>query len=256
MSGTNENVTRNEELEEFDIRIEKHPKFDYICKRALLTSTELGSIISSLFREVYADFEGTTFEIAPNSNNFMCCLVFNHKNTEGSNLYTACTKEISDKTKNETLKRIRTYDTIRNAGEKYYLTEFGKKGIVKFLQDNRMIYKDKGENRGEPKWDKIVGEVADNSTNIYGAVRMQYTKVSYIDPNKVLSEIYGATDEDGNKLCYNISIIGSVPTYNPMMQSNNKVYRLAIDVISENNLVEYANKNGLSGMVSNLNIIR
>ena len=253
MSTTNENVTKNENKNEqvkFEINVKEHPEFEYICKRSLMTSVELCSLISDLFKEVYADFEGTTFEMIPNTNNFMVCLHFNHKNTDGSPLATACTKEIDDgKTKNETLRRIRIYDARIKEGEKYYLTEEGKQGIAKFLQDNRALYKDKNNS---PRWDKIVGEVADPaSVNMYGAVSMQYTKVSYIDPTKVIEEIYGSTDKDGNRLCYNISIIGSVPTMN-----NNKIFRLGIDVISEKNLVEYANRNGLGNMYSNLNIIR
>jgi len=254
---TNENeVTKGTEAAvKYEIMLEKPLKFNYLFQASFVTSSELCGLISDFFRGAYADFEGSSFEMIPGTNLFQVCLFFNHKNVDGMGLPAACTKEVEDETvKNSTLRSIRRYDNRCKNGDKFYLTEKGKSGITDFLQEHDAVWKKKDGNM-KPNWGRIVQEVANGNGFMYGT-QQQYTKVSYIDVNKVLERIYGATDEDGNTICYNVKVVGSVPTYMPNMNSTNKEFKLEIDVISEKNLLEYSQKNGLAGLASNLNIVR
>lgn len=256
MSEVKTNETQGTEKTKFEIKVDNHPKFNYLYQSAIWDSTELCQVVNSVFKQVYADWEGSTFELIPGTANFMCCLHFNHRNTDGSPMPNACTMQPTESNiRSSVVQGRRSMDQRNRDGDKYYLTEEGKKGIAKFIQDNpSLVNKD-----GSYKWDKIVIDEAEqeNAFNAYGAPRLQYTKVSFIDPNKILQEVFGGVDENGNKLCYNIRLIGAaIPAYSQANGSNNQIFRIAVDVISENNLAEYANKNGFAGMFSRLNIVR
>lgn len=245
MSETTKNVKNETAEEKFSIKVPngKKEKFTHIMDAKFLTSTELCEMVSEFFRNAYADFEGCIFEIQPGTNIGMISLYFNHKNHSANPLYTACSLHVDDKeTRNSTLRSTRSYQKRLLEGDRFYLTKEGKEGLEPFIIDNKSLL-----NGGRDKninWGKIAGDVADNN-NFIGGPQMQYTKVSYIDPVKVLEEIYGVhDDEEGINWVYGIRIIRSIPTVSVYGNAVANNFMLALERVCEEEVLRLARDAG------------
>jgi hypothetical protein len=245
-----EKATATETREKLVIKVAEHEKFDHIMDSKYLSSNDLCSIISDLFRSVYADYEGCKFIIPQGTNIPTISIFFNHREIKDSTLTYACSKEIADeKTKNPTLRSTRLFQDRLINGDRYYLTEDGQDGLAPFVFENRSFFK--GD--GSVNWGKLVSEVADPVS--YG-VPLQFTQVSYLDPVKLLELIYGKTDENGVSWVYGVRVMRSVPTVSMFGQGNVAAnMMLAIERVCEPEVEKLAKTLGLS-VQSGLNIIR
>lgn len=236
----------------FTITINEHEKFDHISDMKFVSSTDFCGLVSQMF-SIYADFEGCSYEVVPGTNSHMIALYFNHKlagtNTEledGRGI--AITKDAGVTAKNNTLRSTRNFTNRYYNGDKFFLTEDGKSGLIPFLFDqNRSLYK----GNGEVNWDKIIQEVADGNCGM----PQQYTKVSFIDPAKVAEAIYGKVDDDGIKWVYGVRVLRSVPTIALGGTNVSTNFMLAIERVCEPEVFKLAQGLGV-GVNSGLNIIR
>lgn len=248
MSETN----NTEKKETFEIVVEEHEKFAHIMDSKFLSSTELCGIISGLFKEIYADYEGCKFEIPQGTNIPTISLFFNHRNTNLSSLPTACSKDVVDeKTKNATLRSTRVFQHRMNNGDRFFLTDEGKEGLAPFVMETRNFY----QKDGSVNWGKIVGDVADPNAVAMGGVPMQYTKVSYLDPAKIMELIFGKKDADGTSWVYGVRVIRSIPTFSVMGAVASENFMLAVERVCEEEVIRLSNQLGLA-VTSGLNIIR
>lgn len=244
MSETN----NTEKKETFEIVVEEHEKFAHIMDSKFLSSTELCGIISELFKEIYADFEGCKFEIPQGTNIPTIALFFNHRDVNLGSLPTACSKDVVDeKTKNATLRSTRVFQHRLNNGDRYFLTDEGKEGLAPFVMDSRNFF----QKDGNVNWGKIVSEVADPNAG----VPMQYTKVSYLDPAKIMELIFGKKDGDGTSWVYGVRIIRSIPTFSVIGNVASENFMLAVERVCEEEVIRLSQQLGLS-VASGLNIIR
>lgn len=256
-----ENATANKEqakTKAMEIKFDEHLSFDPICDSKFLSSKDLCTLISQMFRDCYADYEGCTFEFVPGSTIPMISLYFNHKNYDGADLPVACSKDIDeDNTVNNTLRRVRSYQNALRNGDRFHLTPEGKDGLADFLISSRNLYKNKN---GEVDWKKIHSDVSDPNAMYMGGNGMgtQYTKVSYLDPNKIVAAMFGDVDETKNRWEYGVRVIKSMPTVGAMMgyaNNNPSEWMLAIDRVCEQHVTELARRFGYS-VNSGLPIIR
>lgn len=252
MSEETTKVTGEEEKEQLKITIEEHENFDYIMKSLFTNTTKFCELAKNLFEGVFEDFYGLSFDVIPGTNSYAVSAYFDHLDHDG---IVAVSKDAEDeKTKNSTLRRTRSYSRRLSEGDRYHVTADGSSALSDFLFDpsvNRSIYtKD-----GEVNWSKICTEVADGAG--YGAVPRQLTKISFIDPAKLVEAIYGSTDENGKKLVYGVEIKRSMQSFNAFTGNMGCTtgYILQISVISETNVIELCNECGI-GFQGNLNIIR
>ena len=240
--------TNNTEKKAFEIVVEEHEKFAHIMDAKYLSSTELCGIISGLFKEIYADYEGCTFDIPKGTNIPTISLFFNHRDVNLGSLPTACSKDVVDeKTKNATLRSTRSFQHRVNNGDRFFLTDEGKEGLAPFVLDSKNFY----QKDGNVNWGKIVTDVADLNTG----VPMQYTKVSFIDPAKIMELIFGKKDADDTSWIYGVRIIRSIPTFSVVGAVASENFMLAIERVCEEEVIRLSNQLGLA-VTSGLNIIR
>ena len=252
MSNDVRNTSNPETKGAFVISVDEHEKFDHISDSKFVSSTDFCGLVSQLFN-IYADFEGCSYEVVPGTNSHMIALYFNHKLAgtdtvleDGRGI--AITKDAGVSARNNTLRSTRNFLNRYNNGDRFFLTEDAKSGLAPFLFDqNRSLYKA----NGEVNWDKVVQEVADGN---YG-MPQQYTKVSFIDPAKVAEMIYGKVDEDGTKWVYGVRVLRSVPTISIGGSNVTTNFMLAIERVCENEVFKLAQSLGV-GVNSGLNIIR
>lgn len=250
MGKSDQNATTNEaEKKEFRAWIAEHERFNSIQSTVFISSTELCQKISEWFKATYVDFYGCTFEISQQGRPFIS-LFFDHAEASDEARPNAITKKKpeKDRVQNETVLRIRENDRRNYSGDKWYLTEEGSQGLDDYVS-NQMI----NSKNGNVQWEKITAEVS-MASNYFGQPPTIYTKISMIDPEKLITEIYGSTDEDGNNLVYGLRVLRSLPQM-LMNGSFQPQFMCAIDCVAEKEVVALCNKLGIAP-TGNLDIIR
>ena len=191
----------------FDVQVVEPIPFDPIAETKFITSNDFCKLVSELFRNVFADFEGCIFEPNPDPNNRIqptISLIFNHgKYDEGARL--AC-ERLGDKVTGMTvLDRSRSRDHRLSDGDRYYLTQDASEFIKTLLIPVKY-------NKGEPNWKGIVADFVDGSTNGFYNINpvQQFTKVSFIDITRLCRLIFGSKDENGEEFDYGANIATAI----------------------------------------------
>lgn len=233
--------------------ITEHEKFEHISDMKFISSNDLCSMVSSLFSNIFSDYEGCKFDFVPGTNIPVIQAYFNHRNqvktVDGENLPFGITKEDTDnKTINNTLRSTRSYNARLINGDRYFLTDEGK-SLSEFVVDLPQF-----KNRdGEVIWNKLVSDVADGN---YGStVPQQLTLVNCLDAAKIVEAIFGKTDSDGISWVYGVRVMRSIPTCNIIGGMASSGFMLAIERVSENEVEALARQFGLN-VNYGLNIIR
>jgi hypothetical protein len=251
---TNENKKAEEG---FEINVTEHEPFNGIVEGKYISSTEFCNKVSDLFRSVFNDFEGCTFEINQQGLAYIT-LYFNHSGIQTSDgRENGVTKDIPGKDNgisNELVRRIRQNDIRNKQGDRFYLTEKAMKGLTKFMHQSVVNRKD-----GKIQWEKskIVYDVVQQQ-GYFNQPPINYTAVSMLDIEKLATEIYGSTTEDGtDNLAYGVSLMNSVNTrmVNGMPNALAPEYMLKIERVSEREVGNLCNKMGVSPS-QGINIIR
>lgn len=223
----------------FKIELEEHLPFNYIATTKYISSNELAKAASDLFHGVFADYEGCTFDVPVNQPNVApyFSLFFNHGEYD-ENAITACELANGAKSgKSDVLSRVRYRDAQLQNGDRYYLTEDGK-DVVKTLLTRQMF------NNNNPNWARIVSEYTEGRQGLYGYNSPQYTKASFIDPDRLCALLYGEKEGD-DTVEYHVSIFGPMASYQGQQTTN---YMLAITKVSVKEIEAAYNKLGLGSM--------
>lgn len=241
MGETKNTNTTEQQKQALKITVEpgNHESFNPISDTKYLTSVEFCEIVSTMFRDIFADWEGCKMVPLQGANVLQMIFFFNHNEhvITNSDLYRACTRDENSETKNATLASLRHRDHLLASGDAYHLTDDGMSSLRDFLYDNNNLYK----RNGEVDWKKVVAEASDyTTTQGYGQpVAQQLTQVSWIDPIKLATLIFGENDSEDtvDNWVYNIRVMRSMPSANysyGMYVGNNQPqnYLLAIDRIS------------------------
>lgn len=254
-----ENTEQKNEPKKSLLEITEHEDFDPIVGVKYLSATEFCETVSSIFKVVFADFEGCLLGGVSQSNQIEIKLYFNHNpQNENSGRPVCCSKEVdADGTKNAMLAGYRRYNNRMINGDRYFVTEEGKATIAPLLLENRALL----NRNGNLDWSKICSEVTDNGSQwVYDPTKLQYTMLSYIDPTRLVELIYGTetTDATGEKhrWVYNVRVLHSMPSI--YLNHNNDdpmSWMLGIDRISEQETEKLAARYGLA-VRSGLNIVR
>lgn len=248
MSNETQNLTPDADAtaKDYKIEIEGNEPFDFVEEGLYVTSNDLCAATAAIFREIYEDFYGASFEVIPNTNVYTLSLYFDHYDHTG---ITAVSKDAgTDDVKNNTLRSTRRHWRHINEGDRYQITEAGKQ-LKQFLfsanEARRNLL-----NGNDAKWDVICTEVAEPSTI---GVSKQLTKISYISPVKIVEAIYGK-EVDGDQVEYNVDLKRSVPTFSMGGQVNNFILR--VSRIKTKNIMKLAEQCGIQMQQNGLNIIR
>ena len=232
--------------------IQEHETFEHISDSKFLTSTKLCELVSAMFSNIYADYEGCNMDFIPGTNQPSITLFFNHKNTEGSALPCACSKEDSTaKASNSTLRSTRSYNSRLVNGDRYYLTEEGQ-ALEEFLFDSQQFYTTKDGQR-TANWGKLVSEVADGNFQ-YQNIAQQYTQVKCLDPAKIVEAIFGRF-AGNSEWVYGVRVLRSIPSFTMITGMTTAGYVIAIERVSKSEVDALAKQFGLNTSAG-LNIIR
>ena len=242
------NVTAQTEL---NIDVAQPLKFKSILDTVYINSVELCEQISAAMKSVYVDFEGCRMVPVPNTNQLQLQFFFNHREYDvPEGMYKAVTKDGKNEANNQTLAAIRRHDRLLNEGDRYFLTDDGKSGLKKFFFDGATVF----EKDGSVKWNRVCAEVSDSANQFMPTqLPQQLTQVSFIDPVKFVTMLYGAADEDGEGWVYNLSVKRSMPSM--AYGSNSSNYVLAIERISVAQTKKLAAQYGLV-FTNGLGIVR
>jgi hypothetical protein len=256
-----EPVQPDKKIEEFKLDI-SGSSFDPIVDSKFMFARDFGELISNIFRNIFVDWEGCTISDIKGTSFIGVDFFFNHNEyPEDGTRVRAISRETDTKTKNSTLSGIRRFNNMINNGDRYYLTDVAQKCFTPFLYDNiGGLY---GQH-GKVNWNRAVSEVAEanqKTFQMYGQIpTQQYTKLSFIDPSKIATAIYGEEDEDGGaKWCYQVTPVFSMPIMSQYGVTNNTDPAsriLRIDRVSATELNNLATKLGFSNIGNRLNIIR
>lgn len=238
--------------EKYTLEVTSHEPFNAITSSMYIDSRDLCKKVSDFFKMAFADCYGSTFDPVPGTQNFMISLYFDHDNHDGE--IVAVSKDaLNDNTVNSTLRRTRRFQNQLLNGDHFSVTKQGMEAIAPFMFNvNQMshIYKGNRYSKPEVDWKKVCSETAD-STYGYNASPRQLTKISFIDPDKLIEMIFGDTSDEGDKYVYTSRILRSLPSFG----SGNVNFKLEIQRIAEKNVIDLANQMGL-GYQAGLNIIR
>lgn len=230
---------RENKEEKFVIKNLNPVEFKGVGKIDYRRSLELCTEVNKIFRGIYADFEGSTFEIGPDGDEYIC-LYFNHNVRDDSDKIVAFS-QFNDGTysSNELVNRVKRQSRRNRLGNQYRITKFGREGLEFFIK--RRMW----NNNGKVIWDKCYTDVAE-SQQYFNAQQAQkvYTKVSFIDPGKIYEFINGdsvVTGEDENgkeivsKVEYKVSVHQVLSNPNGYYGMS-RDYLLKIDQINKDEL--------------------
>ncbi len=207
--------TASEKGGKLSIRVRKHEPFEVCKETAILGSDDLCRKVVMMFKPVYADFDGCRLERDAQGKAYIE-LYFNHSEPNDPNKCNALTREAPDSngknTSNEMLRKIRSINNKMMSGDRFYLTEDGKDGIGDYVIDYM-----RNKKTGKIMWEKIVSDV-ELKANYVGQPSKSYTKVSAIDPIKIITEWYGSTTENGDSVVE--YAIENISNFNPFMGNN------------------------------------
>lgn len=250
-----ENNSAPKQEEKYKIEVASHEPFDPIMSAKYINSSALCKLVSDLFKASFADCYGSTFDPIPGSQNYTISLYFDHD--DHGNAIRAVTKEdTTDTTVNSTLRRTRNFSRRIFDGDHYNVTKEAMEALTPFMYGPNIfnhIYKNSNRHggfTGEINWKNVMSETADSSYGYNGCPR-QLTKISFLDPDKLIEAIFGSLSDDGEKYVYTSRILRSMPSFG----GGNADYKLEIQRIAERHVIDLANQMGL-GYQAGLNIIR
>jgi hypothetical protein len=221
--------------EPFVINISEPFEFEGTASTQYITSNDLLQHVSELFHGVFADFEGCQLEVA-NGGKPCIALLFNHGEYD-ADATVATRRGDQDTSKNDVIRSIRNRDFRMANGDRFFLTEDGK-DVVKSLLTSQMF------NNGNPNWKAIVTEYTEDNRNLYQYTpSVQYTKVSFIDIDRMCGLLYGATDGD-DEVVYQANVAGAINAY-PGANVFNQNYMIIVNRVSAKYLKAVYEKIGL-----------
>lgn len=235
--------------EPFKVQIDEHFDFSPIASSRYITSNKFCALVSELMRNIFVDFEGSSFAVTPGMEPTID-LIFNHGDYEhdGKNVF-AVERANAKSVGSTVIDRGRTRDAYTRDGDRYYLTDDGK-DFVKDLLIRKMY------NNGNPDYRKIVSEFIERGpvNSYFVQSKPQYTKVSFISLNRLCALLFGSKDAAGEPVEYTVNVASPLPGYQINGSSTAQNYVLNIQQIDSKELAEFCNSIGLG--TSNLNIVR
>ena len=245
--------TTNNKPETLDIQIEQHLKFNSIADICYMSSVEFCELVSAAFKQIFSDWDGCKMVPVPNSNQGQLQMQFFFNHREGDapeGMYKACSRDTNVQAKSDTLAAIRRRDYYMSNGDRFHLTEDGKSALAKFFFDGATVF-----NRdGSIKENSVTSEVHDGAGDFMStSIPQQLTMVSFIDPIKVATFLFGSKDDNGDGWVYNITPKRSMNT--GYYGTNNANYVLSIERISVEQTKKLAASYGLV-FTNGLGIVR
>lgn len=205
----------NEKREKVTLNVEP-AAFPGTMKTALTTTNALVKAIYAMFQGVNNDFEGCTLEPNRANGQLELTLYFTDKPMVGGNKIKNVTNVVNNDPTASPMERIRAVN-VRNSNRLFDLTDDTKDILEDFIF---------GPRNQKINWKQHLIEKTDRGQVGYRV----YVAVVGIDISKVLKKLYGAVNEEGERVDYQLNII--TPINSNFAQS---VQNYLISIIQLNN---------------------
>jgi len=187
--------TEEEKVNARKLVIEKVP-FTGTTISKITTTMDVASMVNSLFKDIFFDYEGSVLSPNPHNGMMDLSLFFRDK---GENRDNSRFKNIVDNTsisrEAKPFDRIRSLN-IRNSNKIYTVTDETKKILTPYMNTN---YRKPNVN-----WNQVVTEEIEPT---YTGRHQVFVRVSGLSINSILKDVYGDTSESGSRIDYEIRLL-------------------------------------------------
>lgn len=247
-----------EKKETMKIKVAQEDKlvFPSIAYSEITSSDKLCKDARPLF-SVFGDFVG--FGVNFNQLNGLFTMSAYFKQVDESDTgFKAFSRDITSKSdQSRGIQRIQRFDRVASEGNKFHLEDDAAEMIAPFM--HRTVY----TNNGEVNWDRN-GVVTTRAIQSSFAAPITYSVINFIDPIKILREMYGAKanvyvgNSDGapvieeREVSYQIFVMGSIasmtpnPYGGPMQENPEGPFKLDIRQVDVNETHKAAKEVGLN----------
>ena len=230
----------NNEEKMFEIKVTDHDPFPNIIEGGVMTLYEVMEKVSELFGSAFKDYAGCFVQPYPQGNGFNVQLYFTLNPTNNDGTTYAFTRAGEAKSNNKS-SIVNSYNrfSARVKPKLYEITDEGSNGLAKFFPANLKI-RNRDGSLGHPDYKRYVTEIA--RTQAYGSEI--YALVTGLDLYRIISEIYGNKDGDGDH--YQYEIVPKKPlNQNPGAAPNSLDWLVYIQRIKMKSLEAIGKKVGL-----------
>lgn len=208
MAKDNRNELKEEKKDPLSIELEEHLNFSDVAvgMTNFTTSEKICELVNQIFRSVFADYEGSTYERDQNCNPYIN-IFFNHRNIDNSAVpRRAFTPDIEEEEiENELVRKVKRNSRIMKYGNRYNITQDAKDAVPKFILNSVK------NNKGKVNWNNVSMDVAQPGS------REVLSKISYIDPVAIIAEIFGRNDGD-IQYTYELRELNSLPNGSTLIE--------------------------------------
>ena len=243
---SNNGNDRKDDKKKYTFTLSEPEAFPSFADTAAMTTSKLSVKLNEFFSLAYKDFDGTKICVAPNGAFLEVKLYFSKAIVKDNGKPAAFTDFVSAKTSGNSI-----IDAINNIGSRptqkmYNPTQELKDGMERFLFGY-------GNPSFKPDWNRLITEETEY-TNTGACV---YGVISGIDIKKIIPEIYGKKDEEGDDCFYDVNInrpTSFVGANGMMLPMSNIDYLITILRIKYSELKKLANTVGVIQMGNTLGI--
>lgn len=206
----------------FWINVTEKCAFEGTYANKLLTTEQLSSIINSLFRGAYLDYEGCSIAIDPNNNNaiaielaFRPGVQFELNSSLGATVMAIDELNVEAKDKRNVVERAQIMSNRLRSKNMFTLSKEAKDGLIDYMYIM---------NRNEKVDNFFAARYYERQMQqMYNRPQIVYAMVRGIDINKIISMVYGNADDNGEPVIYSIVPLRPIMTPNSMnyMYNNN-----------------------------------
>lgn len=201
----------------FSLKVSQLP-FESTTESKLLTTLDLGTMISSIFKKVFKDFDGCQLVLDQAQNRWKASLYFCENvnaRTEGAVTNIIRTSSKADATAGKTGMTTRLENVAQiNRNVHYRLTEETTDVLTKYYMHFEKKKKDKKDKTGKVDFTNFTQEQTDTTQYGYGNTVI-YVVVNGVDVVEILKDIYGSKNEEDHWVDYSVTAIRPVTQFQP-----------------------------------------
>ncbi len=187
MSDVKTDVATEENAKVMKIEVAQEDKLQFptVSYALYQTSDDFCKTANPLF-EVFGDFVGFGVYLDTSTNIPLLTMSAFFKQVDDAGDFQAFSRDVTGKNdQNSGIQRIQRFDRVASEGNKFHLNDEAKEMIAPFMHAKVLT------NKGEVNWDR-TGVVTYRASQSAFSAPVTYSVVNYIDPIKILREIYGS----------------------------------------------------------------
>lgn len=174
--------------------------FPTVAYADYMSSDDFCKIAKPLFG-VFEDFVGFGVYLDTNSNIPILTMSAFFKQVDDAGDFQAFSRDVNGKNnQNSGIQRLQRFERVAAEGNKFHISDTAKEMIAPFMHPKALT------NKGDVNWDK-AGVITYRASQSAFSAPITYSVINYIDPIKILREIYGskaniytANDADGKPI--------------------------------------------------------